>query len=267
MLVFIGVAQDPKLIDSLRKIIPTKQDDDTTKALLMGKLAFEYSYYDLDSGLKIAAEGMKLTEITKHARSKANLYNTMGTIYNDEADYEKAIEAYTNARIFADECHNKNMLGVIYSNMANTYEGLGDLKNAKKYCTESISLFKELNDTGRFAMCYMNLGVIYGSEGNMDSAMYWYNQSLDCKTDNIGIIANAYSNIAAIYNEKKDFPEAQKYYEKALKLIQPLHIDYYEASYFTSLGGVYIKLGKYDKAEAMLKKALDFSTKDKLLNN
>jgi hypothetical protein len=54
-----AMAQDYKLMDSLRKAIATLKDDDSMKAFNLSKLAFEYSYVNLDSGMSIAVKALR----------------------------------------------------------------------------------------------------------------------------------------------------------------------------------------------------------------
>lgn len=262
-------AQDHEFIDSLRKIIPTKKDDDTMKILQMNSLAFEYSYIDLDSGKRIALEALKLAEAIDYKRGKAGIYNTIGTIYHDQANYQKAVECFTTARKFSEKVNNKgmkHMSAVIYANLANTYESMGDFDNAKHYMFESLRIFRELGDSKRFTSCYLNIGILYFESGNTDSAMYYYNEAIKFPSEKAGVNASVHTSIAKCYLSENKLEEAEKEMLIALDIIKDLNSDYYEASYTNSLGEIYIKQGKYNEAEKLLIKSLNYAKKAKLLS-
>ncbi|MDP2385046.1 MAG: tetratricopeptide repeat protein [Bacteroidota bacterium] len=268
-ILFSGIAQDHELMDSLRKVIPTRKDDDSMKVLQMNSLAFEYSYIDLDSGMRIAYKALELAEATDFKRGKAGIYNTIGTIYHDQANFQKAVECFTTARKFSEQGtykSMKHMSAVIYANLANTYESMGDYDNAKHYMFESLRMFRELKDSKRFTSCYLNIGILYFESGNTDSAMYYYNEAIKFPSEKAGINASVHTSIAKCYLSENKLEEAEKEMLIALDIIKDLNSEYYEASYTNSLGEIYIRQGKYDEAEKLLLKSLNYSKHAKLLS-
>ncbi len=266
---FSGVAQDHELMDSLRRVIPTRKDDDSMKVLQMNSLAFEYSYIDLDSGKRIAEKALELAEATNFKRGKAGIYNTIGTIYHDQANFQKAVECFTIARKFSEQGtykSMKHMSAVIYANLANTYESMGDYGNAKHYMFESLRMFRELKDSKRFTSCYLNIGILYFESGNTDSAMYYYNEAIKFPSEKAGINASVHTSIAKCYLSKNQLEEAEKEMLIALDIIKDLNSEYYEASYTNSLGEIYIRQGKYNEAEKLLLKSLNYAKHAKLLS-
>lgn len=256
-------------MDSLRKVIPTKKDNDTVKILQMNTLAFEYSYIDLDSGKRIAEKALVLAEAIDYKRGKAGIYNTIGTIYHDQANFQKAVECFTTARKFSEQGTNrsmKHMSAVIYANLANTYESMGDFGNAKHYMFESLRIFRELGDSKRFTSCYLNMGILYFESGDTDSAMYYYNEAIKFPSEKAGINASVHTSIAKCYLSENKLKEAEKEMLIALDIIKDLNSEYYEASYTNSLGEIYIRQGKYNEAEKLLLKSLSYAKQAKLLS-
>ncbi|MCD6066254.1 MAG: rsbP [Bacteroidetes bacterium] len=262
---FSGIAQDYKLIDSLRRIIPAMSDDDTMKCRNLNSLAFEYSYIDLDSGMRIALKALEIAEKTNHLPSKANVYNTMGTIYHDEGNFQKAVECYTTSRKYAEETNDGQMMAVVYANMGNTYESIGDYANAKHYMFESFRIFRERKDTKRFAGSYLNIGILYSEDGDLDSAMYFFNEALKYPIKNKGILANLHSSMATCLRRQNKLKEAEQELLIALAIVREMRSEYYEASYSNELANIYIEQGKYDEAEKLARKSLAYAKQDKLL--
>jgi serine phosphatase RsbU (regulator of sigma subunit)/Tfp pilus assembly protein PilF len=260
-----GFSQDYKLIDSLRKIIPLKKDEDTAKALLMNTLAFEYSYLDLDSGMRLAEKALELAKKTDHEYGIANIYNTMATIYHDQGNFQKAVECYDVARKHAEKLGDVTMMAVIYSNMGNTYESIGDYSGARHYLLESLRIFIETKDNKRLAGTLLNVGILYSEHGQLDSAMYYYNEALKAPIPKEGILASIHSSMATCYRRMNKPLEAEKHLLIAIDIAKELNSDYYSTNYYIELSDIYIYQGKYAEAEKLLLKALDFAHKDGLL--
>lgn len=260
-------AQDYELIDSLRKIIPTKSNSDTTKAFMLGTLAFHYSYIDLDSGMKIAFEGLKISNALNHAKSKAAILNTIGTIYHDQANYKKAIESFTEARKQAELVNDVDMLAVIYANAGNTHNMLGDFTNARKYLFESIEIFKKFKKTHRLTPSYLNIGSMFFQYNMYDSALYYFDLALTFPTNNRGSIASVHVSKSYCYRNMKQFELAETECLSAIKIAEELKSDYYYYEYISELGSIYLDTKQYDKAEPLLIQSLDYAHKSSLLQS
>ncbi|HEY1040813.1 MAG TPA: tetratricopeptide repeat protein [Bacteroidia bacterium] len=261
-----GVSQDYAVMDSLRKVNAGLKDTDTTKIQNLNTIAFEYSYLDLDSGMQLALEALKLAKAIDYKHGQASIYNTIGTIYHDEGNYPKAVESYTTARKYSEAIGNKHMSGVIYANMGNTYESIGDFSSAKFYMFESLRIFKELGETKRFTSCYLNIGILYAESGEVDSAMYYYNEALKYPSKKVGVMASVHSSISRCYLSQGKLKEAEKEMFTALNLVKEMNSDYYTSSYSSTLGEIYTQMGKYAEAEKLLMKSLKYSKQAKLIN-
>ena len=165
-------------MDSIQKVIASKSDNDPLKSHLMGRLAFEYSYVSLDSGLVIAKNAMTLATKQNNAANRADIFNVLGTIYNDKADYKMAIDCYTEGRKIAEHLNLKKLLSNIYTNISTTQNILKDYQNGKHYLFESIKLIKELNSPQIMAPAYLNLGSLYLNMDITDSALYYFDLAL-----------------------------------------------------------------------------------------
>lgn len=253
------------MIDSLRKEIPKKSNTDTMKAMLTNLLAFEYSYLDLDSGLRIAEQGLKLADITNHDGSRAALYNTIGTIYHDQANYKKAVESFALGRKYAEQARNSNMQAIIFANLGNTYQAIGDFENSKLYLFQSLEIFKEEKAEHRYAPAYLNIGSLFNAHGDLDSALYYFQEALKYPVKKKGITANIYASMGNLLLQQNKLKEAEEYYVKAVDISRELNSEYYETNYALELAEVYIKTKRYEDARVILEKGLKFAKKDKLL--
>jgi len=79
----------------------------------------------------------------------AEAYNNQGLVYNNEGEYDKAVDAFTMAIELDPE------LALAYSNRGWAYIGLGQYEQGIADCTEAIELDPEL------ALAYSNRGWAY----------------------------------------------------------------------------------------------------------
>lgn len=94
---------------------------------------------------------------------------------------------------------------------------------------------------------HINLGVAYENKGELDAAIREYKTAAK-KT------GSAYLYLGNAFFLKKDFPEAEKYYKKALDK-EPLNADAYN-----NLAWLYFTEGKnLDKAKGLAEKAIELN--------
>ena len=108
-------------------------------------------------------------------------------------DCKKAVELYNKGtlsqnfeekeRLFKEaltlSCKDRNILGKIHNNLADTYEKQGRIKEAIAEYKRAIELDK------RLATPYLSLGDIYFKKGIFEYAIEYYEKGLDLKDDNL----------------------------------------------------------------------------------
>jgi Tfp pilus assembly protein PilF len=137
--------------------------------------------------------------------------------------------------------------------IAHMERGTGDgLYYAKKEFEFVIKMDK---DTGKKHAAYMNLGVVYLLEDNLDAAIKNYLAAIQLKPD----YAEAYFNLGAVYYKQRVLTKAEQNFLKAIEL-RP---DYGRAHY--SLGFLYLDQKKYDLARKHADSALEYGIPFKTL--
>jgi len=171
--------------------------------------------------LKIAAGGEK-------SPSLAATYNNLGVAYDDNGDYDEAIEQYEKA--------------------LDIYE----IHPAYKAHPET-------------ATTYNNLGIAYRKKGEYDKAIELYKKALGIYENHPAYkahpeTAKTYNNLGAAYGAKGDYDEAIEQFEKALGIYEnhPAYKAHPEtAKTYNNLGVTYIRNKEYYDAIDWLQKALD----------
>lgn len=115
-----------------------------------------------------------------------------------------------------------------------------DYKTAVAHYRQAIALDADYVDA------YDNCGLAYRRLGNIDSAVYFYKASIALYPKG----STAHGNLALLYSEKKEHAKALKEFDELAKC----NPNDPEAPY--GKAGVYLDMGKYDKALASAKRSV-----------
>lgn len=156
----------------------------------------------------------------------ANELYARGMMYLDLEDYDMAIADYKKALLL-----NKEMYYIL-SDLAEIYLAKGDTAEALNQYYDYLKDGDYLYDT------YLAIGRIYDQSGEADSAILYYNKTIEESGGN----HQAHFQLAKLYSNQKD-------YNKALNQIN-LAIDLFESEleYRDLRRRLYIKLNKKDLA-------------------
>lgn len=168
-----------------------------------------------DCDAEIRQEIMSAGEI-----EKARLLNNLGKKLQEEGNYVSALEKISASReIYEKEYPSGSKdLASVYTNLAISYENIGNYTEAIKYAKEAEEIDK-LYDTAMLTVDYINLGQLFLKKGDSDSAVYYIKTLLKDKSyskQNYIIIQNNIGNIL-IKTGRTD--SAKLHYMKALSAL------------------------------------------------
>lgn len=113
--------------------------------------------------------------------------------------------------------------------------------------------------TGQMATTCNEIGMIAKKQGDLESALVWYNRSLTIREKirgkNSPAVAEALNNLGELYRAKEDFKKAMDCHKRALK-IREKHFDSNSLEVAESkfnIAGVLYQQGQWDKAEVLYK--------------
>jgi len=151
---------------------------------------------------------------------EANLLNNIGAVYFQQGDDAKAIEYYLQSLQISEEIGSTIRtatamlnVGTIYFNKEDTHD------KAQEYYLRALPLFEELENLDGIGTVTVNLGEIYYQKGHYDSAIYYYNKSVDAYD---GLTGEAYSltKLAEVHAEKEEYEEALGDLEHAYQIAE-----------------------------------------------
>jgi tetratricopeptide (TPR) repeat protein len=224
-------------IESLKDSLSYFEGQEKARALLI--IGNHYFPNNNDSTLFYVERALIEYQNIKDDKGIASCYGLIGAVYGSYGMYDTAI-ALTYRVIEWGEENNDFRAFIAYLNLANTYESIGQIENAKKFYIKAIA--------GTYAdartAAYANMGVLSLKNEHYDSANFYFQGALEeyFKADtslhiNKFNIATVYINLARV-----DFGKGA--YEKGIsRLYKSLKI-FGEIGNTQAIPEVYLQLGK-----------------------
>jgi signal transduction histidine kinase/Tfp pilus assembly protein PilF len=216
--------------------------------LMIGQ--FDKTLIELDSALKIY-------ESSNFLYGKAEVIHELGNLYSELGNFEKSIEYYYVSRGIFEHLNSEK-------NVADSYLELGwmhfsiDNNKSKDLIYDAIAITKKINNRALLGKAYNYLGTYYSNIDKNDSAIYYYNHSIELKAsikDKRGVAAAKF-NLASIYEGQGKIQYALNINKETLR-IDPNDIVGIAIGNYT-IGHLFTRLKNYDSARNYLYQAKSF---------
>ncbi|MBT8393680.1 MAG: tetratricopeptide repeat protein [Bacteroidia bacterium] len=160
----------------------------------------------------------------------------------------------------------KKGVAVSYNSIGNIYLELNNPDKALENFNRSLSIEEEMGNKLGLAMNYHNIGYALEEQSKIEAALDYYQRSLQFNEEISSLLGKLICNnsIAQIYLKTERSEQASKILENNLKLAIEIRNPYYITSTYIGLGWALYDLGLYDKAEFNLQKALQISEENNL---
>jgi len=234
----------------------------------MGEL-YNQAYSDFPKALELQEKRLEIVIELGDLFGQGETYHAMGNVYDYLGNNIKSLEFYEKAlNIFIEigdrkkESDNLDSIGAIH------YQ-LSDFKTALDYYNKSLDIKNEIiGPKGDHATLFYHFGQTYIGLDNYSEALKYYEKALEeyKMIDDKGGESSVLNEIGRIYQEKgdyvggdlKNYEKALEYYEKALAITEKYEPHNLRSKLvdISNIGLMYGTLGKFTKAEEVLKKAL-----------
>lgn len=151
------------------------------KALSLGFNSLGIIFYNkgnYDKAINYYSRSLKIREEIGDKKGIAATLNNFGIVYQDQGDNAKAIEYYTRSLKTNEEIGDKKGEANNLSNIGRIYRELKDTAKAIDYFMHSLKIREAIGDKRGMAIAYSNIGSIYSDEGNTEKAMDYFNRYL-----------------------------------------------------------------------------------------
>lgn len=217
----------------------------------MRRGAMEQAVEECKQGLALLAE---LPHDEELVRDKADLHNTLGTIYVEQGNYSLAAKAYRRSTDLRQQTGDLPGLASCYNNLAYSCWGQGDLRGASEYLQRSLEISHEIGNNNALGFVYNNLGAVSYTLGDVEQALDYYHTALSLRQrigDSYGV-AQTYSNMGEALVSQQRYDEARQYLEQSAAVFETIQSE-------NELAEVCWLLAKIDLARKNATSALDLA--------
>ncbi|MGZ3862652.1 MAG: tetratricopeptide repeat-containing sensor histidine kinase [Bacteroidia bacterium] len=235
------------------------------KARISHKLSSCYIMtMQLEKGLKFCFEALKNYEITKDSANQANIYTNIANVYQQQHNFELAVQNLRKALGLAKNINRKKTLGNVYNTLGILYAENQKLDSAEYFFVQSTTIREELNDNTAICWNYNNLGGLYVLLKKPQKAIFYLEKALDKfrLTENYDGQSSAANNLAELYMNMGDQKKALYYYGYSRKLYDLTNNPDNLENLYNNLSVYYDKIGdlktafKYSDSLIVLKDSL-----------
>jgi len=176
----------------------------------------------------------------------------IGDIYYAINDYENVLKNYLIALEIAENEQLISELNQIKLNIGNLYLRLAQYDLAFKYLFESKTYYlqNQKTESKNLSFNYQLIGIAYGNNNSLDSAIYNFNQALvhTNEKNNSTFYGGILNNIGAIYSKRDENEKALKHYQKAITTFDYTKEKIGKGVSMSNIAYIYGKQEKYEEA-------------------
>lgn len=201
-----------------------KESPDIAASLRIKNLLARCAY--MDGKLEEAVRMYEETKLKWKGLSESDkqnvLNNDLAHLYMEQGKFDLALKEFNSDIPFYEEAKADNELERSYYSMAELLRISGDLNGAVKYFEMAFELAKKFSDAEILLRTYNGLGNTFNAMGKRDSAVQWYNRSLDLaiRTGEESNAAAITVNIGLIKKEQGDLENAADYFKSAVNIFE-----------------------------------------------
>ncbi len=197
----------------------------------------------------------------------ARVYNSIGIIYDITGNTKKALQYYLLSQKYILNKNNFAFLSNVNNNIGIVYDKLGESDKALGYYYKSLEYSNQSGDIASSCNAFSNIAILLKNQNRYEEAMVYFMKALNIGllTHNISDVRFLNMNIGNLYSTLNEFDSAEYF---LLKNITPNDtiIDNYNLSLtYNSLGIVYLKQHKQNKAINAFIKSIALSKKTGVL--
>lgn len=258
-------AQNQRLADSLINHLDSHPNiEDSVKYLVLNKIAEETT--NPSQSVYYATEAYKIA-IRENDYNKLGASSfVLGAAYKAQGKLVLALEKYIESEQYYIEAENIKGQATVYSYLASLYSVQNDYAKANYYFDKTITIFTENKDTTSLAIVLQNKGNAFRKIGEHDSALVYFNESLELfryKKIDLGVAYNL-GNIGLVYAAKSDFSRAEENLNKALQILEKYSDSYAIADFSIHMAESYLKNGNTKEALPLVHRGLALALNDGL---
>ncbi len=202
-----------------------------------------------------------LAKKVKLTTALPGILNNIGLVFMNQGKYSEALSKYFETLKLAEEQNNRSVQAAALNNIATVYFYQGKYVQAGENYKELLEISTTLEDTTGIILAYSNLGEVKLEQGERDTAL----QSLRTAYGIAQLIRNpelmesTSRMIAKVYARFDSIPQAEFFFEKALKLAKDKSYGVPTCQSLIGLARLKLKANKASEALPLASEALSLA--------
>ena len=245
-------------IDSL-KAITASTENDTVLANTYNKLSYEYQFINQDSSIALANKALYHAKTANSNNEMVAAYKNLGRIHAGMNQVDIAIEYFRSALRLDSLSGNRISMGKTLTGLGNLYGYLGNNTMSETLYKQAVEIYREQSYSRGLSTPYINLGMVYLSRKEYDSAIYYFNQYISLFDDpGPDQLAQYHLNMGDLYvDEGKDLGKAMENLKLAANYATDSDnlLTYWWAILYQ--GQTYYQMNEFEKALKILDEGID----------
>ncbi len=191
----------------------------------------------------------------------SNILSNLGALYANQGDDVKALDFHLRSLKAAEDSKDTLRIvtsliniGVIYLNNPKTQE------TALRYNLSALPLSEKLGNNDALGTSAVNLGEIYFRKGSYDTALFYYEKSLDAfRKSNSGNVPYTLTNIGKVYMKRGDFHKAIEFQKEGYEIARKSDAKLEMTATLLGLAGTFFEEGNIVSAIKTFSEARDIA--------
>ncbi len=189
----------------------------------------------------------------------STVLSNIGVVYYNQGDKIKALDYYLRSLKVAEENHLKlreaialNNLGTVYHDNPETHD------KALDYFLQALPMLEELGDMDAFGTTATNLGEIYTTRNDENTALLYFNKALKAFEDSISM-SYTLNKMGNLYFQKNNLDKAIQYHLQAYNMTLKIDAKLEMAESLIGLADTYLQQGHVQTAISTYQQAENYA--------
>ncbi len=236
-----ALAQPKKFADSIQQIIQQEKAYPKKISVLQDHLKKIYQK-DFDATIQLSKFGLELAKAENDKVNQGDFLRYIGLAMGRKGKVDSASVYYYKALPLLEKSGNSEKLGLLYDDMARMYRKLKQPKRALEFYDKALKLYENENNLEGIARINNESGSVFRDDfKDYAEANRRYEKSLRIQQQRNDSVGIGYSLEFLGYNQLliKDYKKSESYLKQALEIRKKLDDDFALMLNYTALGEFY----------------------------
>ena len=206
--------------------------------------------------MKILLDAVKFCSEGNDIELLGFIYTYIAELYYEQYDFQLAKDKFLEAASYFEKAGNKRSKAFAKVNAAHMYAAMDSMQIAFAYMHQADSVLCALGDSSDLSTLYNNWGNIYAMQGELDIAKAYLQKSIAYCPEES---AHTYSALGRLSLETDSIEQAEQYFERAKG---PTENPYTHTELYYHLSELEEKKGNINQALAYMRQYVDSTNAD-----